>query len=120
MLYCYLNMQLFVFPLTKNQLTKIKEEYGIYAKITADIEIGKIVVGCELHADGEDLLLKEGSKQTNIWGGGINFLTKAVDTTAVLNIRPGLNNDSLEILDPSRREKFISLVKTFFEEIWEQ
>jgi hypothetical protein len=77
-----------------------------------------MIAGGELHADGEKLLLSRGSKQDSIWGGGINLEDRLIDTAAVLNLRPRLNNDNLEILDPERREKFIKIVKEFFKEIW--
>jgi len=56
-----------------------------------------ITAGMKLHADGEKMLLNQESKQENIWGGGINLKTKQIDFTAVLNIRPRLGNDGLEI-----------------------
>ena len=86
--------------------------------MTVDIEKECLVVGGELHADGERLLLDDGSKQDNIWGGGINLKDKQIDATAVLNLRPRLGNDNLEILDPQRRVKFFSVVKKIFQKLW--
>ena len=43
---------------------------------------------------------------------------KIIDTMAVLNLRPSQNNDSLEILDSLKREKFIEVIKTVFAELW--
>ncbi|HTK03817.1 MAG TPA: DUF5674 family protein [Alphaproteobacteria bacterium] len=111
-------MKFFDKPLTKSELEEIQKEFGSYVKITADIENKWIVVGCELHADGEQILLEKGSEQDNIWGGGINFPNKIIDTTAVLNLRPRLGNDSMEILDIQRREKFVSIVRDYFKELW--
>lgn len=37
----------------------------------------------------------------------------SIDTFAVLNLRPDLIN-SLEIIDPKRREKFLSVAKKIF------
>ena len=98
--------------LSKIDIQGIKKEFGDYVKITADLENKKIVVGCELHADGEKILLEKGGKQGNIWGGGLNLEDKIIDTAAVLNIRSRLGNDSMEILDAQNREKFVSIVKT--------
>jgi len=104
--------------LTKKEIEDIKKEFGNYVKITADIEQEWIVVGCELHADAEDILFEKGGKQDNIWGGGINLRDKVVDTTAVLNIRPRLGNDSMDLLDPDRREKYVRIVKGYFNKLW--
>lgn len=110
-------MKLIESPLNKDGINDLEKEYGNYLKITADLEKEHLVVGCELHPDGEKVLLQSDSKQDNIWGGGIDLKTKEIDTTAVMNIRPTLNN-SLEILDPQRREKFIEIAKNIFHEVW--
>jgi len=97
-----------------------QKEYGDYTKITLDINKEVLMIGCELHADGEAILLEKGSNQNDIWGGGINFTTKEIDTTAVLNLKPRLSNNSLEILDPEKREKFITVVKKLLAALWEK
>jgi hypothetical protein len=111
-------MKFFDKSLTKLELEEIEKEFGSYVKITADLENKWIIVGCELHADGEKVLLEKGSEPDNIWGGGINFKDKTIDTTAVLNLRPRLGNDSMEILDAQRREKFVNIVKVYFDILW--
>lgn len=105
-------------PLTSEEINNLKKEFGEYLKITADIEGKRAVLGCVLHADGEKILLEKRGKQKDIWGGGIDLTNKEIDTTAVLNYRPNLNNSSMEILDPSIREKFIVIVKNIFVVLW--
>ena len=104
--------------LTKDEIVNLQKVYGDYVKLTIDLEKEWLVVGSALHADGEKVLLERGGKQDNIWGGGIDVESKQVDTTAVLNLRPRLGNDSLEILDTQRREKFIQVVKKYFANLW--
>lgn len=111
-------MKLIEKPLSKEEIIELKEGFDDYVKITADIESEVIIVGCELHADGERILLEKGSKQDDIWGGGINLKDKIIDTTAVLNLRPRVGNDSMEILDIQKREKFVSIVKRYFDKLW--
>lgn len=113
-------MQVIENQLNKDEIEKLENEFGHYVKITADIEKGLLVVGGELHADGERILLEKGGKQDHIWGGGINLRLKEIDTAAVLNLRPKLGNNSMEIIDPNRREKFINLVKYYFAKLWEK
>jgi hypothetical protein len=104
--------------LSQEKIDEIKTEFGGYIKVTVDIAKEELVAGGELHADGENILLENGSRQDDIWGGGINFKTKEIDSTAVLNLRPRLQNNSLEILDSKTREKFISVVKKIFTALW--
>ena len=104
--------------LSTDEISKLQKAYGNYVKLTIDIGNRWVMVGCELHADGEKVLLEKGSKQDNIWGGGIDFDSKQIDTTAVLNLRPRLNNDSLEIMNSEIREKFIQIVRDYCKELW--
>ena len=41
-----------------------------------------------------------------------------IDTTAVLNLRPRMKNDGMEILDPARRETFLDIVRKYFVKLW--
>jgi len=111
-------MDFFDRPVTWGEIDNFRKIYGDYLKLTVDIEKKCLVAGGELHADGEKLLFENGSRQDNIWGGGINLKDKLIDATAVLNIRPRLGNDNLEILDPERRKKFIEVVREIFQELW--
>lgn len=104
--------------LNLEEINNIRNDFGNYVKLTIDVENYWVIIGCELHADGEKILLEKGSIQDNIWGGGIDFVSKQIDTTAVLNLRPRLNNDSLEIMNSEIRDKFIQIVKNYFKEIW--
>jgi hypothetical protein len=100
--------------LTKKQIDNLYKKYGDYFKLTVDVGSGRVIAGCVLHADGEKILLEKGSLQNDIWGGGINLRDKQVDTLAVMNIRPNLMNDNLEILDKEIRDEFIKIVNKYF------
>ena len=106
-------------PLSLKEIKFIGDKYGEYIKVTVDIERKVLVAGCKLHADGEKILIEKNSRQDDIWGGGISLGTKEIDSTAVLNIRPILNNSSLEILDPKRRKKLINTVTRLFAKLWD-
>ena len=97
-----------------DDIKKAQEEYGSYIKIVVDVENELIVIGGEWHADGEKLLLEKGASQRNIWGGGIDSDTKNIDTVALINLRPGLDNNSQEILDKKIRDEFVKIVKEKF------
>lgn len=110
-------MQFIKSPLKKEEIQNLKNNFGNYLKLTIDIENECLVAGSELHADGEKMLLETDSQQDNIWGGGIDLVNKQIDTTAVLNLRPKLDNDGLDILNSQRREKFIKIVRKIFEKL---
>ena len=96
--------------LSKKDFEKAREDYQTYIKITVDLEKEIVALGGEYHADAEQLLLQRGSKQKNIWGGGVNLEEGRIETNAIINLRPK-ENESAEILEPKIRKKFISVVK---------
>lgn len=89
-------------------LKKASLDYKTYIKITVDIEKEIVAIGGEYHADAEKLLLSQGSSQKNIWGGGVDLQTKKFETTALINIKPSVNN-SMDILDEKVRKKFLKI-----------
>jgi hypothetical protein len=103
-------------PLAAKQIENLKEK-GSYTKITIDLVNQTAVIDTPLHADGEKILLNKGGEQENIWGGGVNLNTIQFDANAVLNIRPNLNNPSMEIIDPDIRKNFLDLAKYFFKNL---
>jgi hypothetical protein len=95
------------------ELVSLGEVFGNYIKLVADVQQKILYGGAELHADLEKILLESGSKQENVWGGGIDTQNKTIDCRAVANIRPGYNR-SIEILNPQIRQKFIKIVQQYF------
>lgn len=96
--------------LSKEDFEKAREEYNSYIKITIDLEEEITALGGEYHADAEEKLLKIGSKQKNIWGGGINLKLKVFEAKAMINLRPTVNYSN-EILDTKIRSKFFKVAK---------
>lgn len=100
---------------TDEQIKLAAEDYfEEYIKIVVDIETGAMTIGGEWHADGEKILLANGSHQANLWGGGLRLANKQIDFNSLINTRPGFNK-SQEILDPKIREIFERFVKDKFE-----
>lgn len=105
--------------ISKTQLADIaKERFGDMVKAVVDVELGTMAVGGELHADEEALLLERGSKQENLWGINI-YIDKSnnerIEFDSMINIRPGQNNRSRDILDPERKEEIIIIVNNLIE-----
>lgn len=100
---------------TKEQVLQASEEFGDYIKVVVDVKKRIIAAGGKLHTDCENLLLENGSRQEDLWGGGVDLISKKIDCTAITNIRPSQENDSMEILDPSLRKIFFEIIKNYFE-----
>ncbi len=81
------------------------QEIRVYIKIAVDIERGILAGGAQQHADCEDVLLKLGSRQQDIWGADWLPFTQAMAYESIINIRPSQNNRSMIIQDPAIRER---------------
>ena len=53
---------------TENEMQELLEEYGTYIKVAVDVEQNILAGGGEYHADCEEALLEDGSRQEDIWG----------------------------------------------------
>jgi hypothetical protein len=75
-------------------------------KFVVDVRRRVAVVGGELHADEEALLLENGSRQEDLWGA--NYYPgrgeeACLECTARINIRPAAGNRSMVIENPAVR-----------------
>ena len=104
-------------PFTKEEIEKLRERFDVYIKTVIDVEKKICSAGCDRHFESERALLDQDSHQSDLWGGGIDIETKIIDYNSFINIRPRDNNNSNEILDPERREKFEKLTRFFFQEV---
>jgi hypothetical protein len=98
---------------TQEQLEKSAEDLEGYIKFVVDIENKIMTIGGLRHVEGEQFLLKNGSLQKNLWGGGYDTETGEVDFDSMINIRPAENNPSREVLDQNIRQKMNSMVSKF-------
>ena len=101
-------------PYTKDEIEKLSEEFETYIKTVIDIDKKICSAGANRHFENEAILLKDGSKQKSLWGGGIDLKTLAVDNNSMINIRPNDDNLSNEIRDPEKRKELENLMKYFF------
>ncbi len=76
-------------------------------KYVVDVRRRVIGIGGELHADAEQLLLEDGSRQDDLWGANYypgEGSESCIEYTALINIRPAQGNRSMEVADePSAR-----------------
>lgn len=97
---------------TKEELEKMAEDFdGLYIKVVVDIERKILAGGGERHVDAEQVLLKDGSKQENLWGGGMDVETKEIDYNSMINIRPSQGNNTREVLSTEIRKIFDEIMK---------
>lgn len=89
---------------TNGQIKKVSEDLDGFIKFVVDIRKKIMTAGGLRHSEGEQLLLSHGSRQENLWGGGVDLQTKEIDFESMINIRPVQNNPSRELLDPKTRD----------------
>ncbi len=89
--------------------------YGNLVKAVVDLKEQTLIVDAEMHADEEEYLLENGSKQANLWG--INLYPDKFGTDeflefdSMINIRPRQNNMSRGVEDEATRKQIVALVR---------
>lgn len=107
-------MQLIEGIITRIFLAELaKERFGDMIKAVVDIEKGIMVVGGELHADEEAMLLNQGSDQKNLWG--INLYPDSagdafIEFDSMINIRPSQGNRSRGVESAETQAKIREIV----------
>lgn len=94
----------------EDTLKKIAEDLDGYVKVVVDVTCKIVAAGGKLHADGEKLLLDDGSRQVDLWGAGIDFETGEIDFDSMINLRPGQGNPSREVLDQNIRHQIETII----------
>jgi len=102
---------------SRRQIEEMLQALETYIKLAVDIERGLLAGGGELHADGEALLVEDGSRQENIWGADWIPETQEVRFEALINIRPRQNNRSMTILDTAIRQQVERIVRFVLEDV---
>ena len=96
-------------PYTLSQIKRLKELFEVYIKTVIDIDKKLCVAGMDRHFEGEQILLRGGSAQKDIWGGGID-----------INIRPNHNNLKNEIQSEEIKQKYRILTEYFFRNLYDK
>ncbi|MBU1007371.1 MAG: hypothetical protein KKH08_07290 [Candidatus Omnitrophica bacterium] len=100
-----------------DELKKIAlETFGDLVKAVVDIDKGTIAVDAELHSDLEALLLKNESKQRDLWG--INLYPDIknedfIEFDSMINIRPSQGNMSRGVDNKETRKKITEIVNNW-------
>lgn len=104
-------------PFTGEEIERLKELFEVYIKTVIDIKRKVCSAGMDRHFEGEQVLLRQGSKQSDIWGGGIDLETNEIDFNSFINIRPSDNNTKNEIQNELIKAQYKQLSEYFFKVI---
>ena len=91
-------------------IKKLSEDIDGYIKVVVDIRRKILSAGGKLHTDGEALLLGDGSKQVDLWGGGVDLETGEIDFDSLINLRPNQGNTSREVLNQDIRKQMENII----------
>lgn len=99
-------------------LEKHNNFFKTVIKAVVDIKKEIIALDAELHADLEGLLLENNSQQENLWGINL-YLDKEkkdwIEYTALINIRPSMGNNGMEVEDKEVKEEIEKIVYKLIE-----
>lgn len=107
-------------PFTLDEIEKLQEEYTFYIKTVIDLQKKICSAGANMHYENEKILLDQGSRQEDLWGGGIEIDDKTILFNSFINIRPAQGNTSNEIQDQKIRDEFEEHMKYFFKELYDK
>ena len=96
----------------------LNQPFPDMVKFVADVNRRLIALGGEMHADAEEVLLKDGSKQADLWGANIypdGPMGEKIEYESLINIRPSQSNNSMEIKDEGLRSKIGEIVNELIE-----
>lgn len=101
-------------PASREHIEQMVQDYDGYIKFVVDVSKKNLAGGGERHVDGEQRLLAMGSKQDDLWGGGIDWETKEIDYNSMINLRPQQGNPSRDVLSASIRKQIDEIVQKLF------
>ncbi|MEP7167462.1 MAG: DUF5674 family protein [Candidatus Woesebacteria bacterium] len=104
-------------PFTTEEIRKLQESLDPYIKTVIDVRKKICCAGMKRHFEGQERLTVQGSDSKDVWGGGVDTATKAIDFSSMINIRPTQQNESHVIEDHQLQETYTVLSEYFFKAI---
>jgi hypothetical protein len=103
-------------PVTTEKISQMSEIFdGFLIKLAVDVEREILAGGGALHADCEQVLLNDGSRQEDIWGADWYPELRKVGFESLINIRPRQQNFSFEVQDPVLRNHIETIIRSLLE-----
>ena len=92
------------------------EGYGTMVKAVVDLKRQIMTLGGEMHADGQRILLEDGSCEEDLWG--FNLYPDRTDDSwivfdSMINIRPWQNNRTRSIEDPQIQDSIRAFLQKY-------
>jgi len=84
-------------PATPDQIDLMLADWEVLIKVVVDIRRRILTGGGEMHADGEAVLLADGSSQEDLWGANWYAGSREIRFEALINIRPRQGNRRLQV-----------------------
>ncbi len=98
-------------PATPEQVAQMLADLDAFIKVVVDIQQGVMAGGGEMHADGEQLLLEQGSQQEDLWGANYYPETREIRFEALINIRPRQGNRGMTLQDRELRSRMEAVIR---------
>lgn len=102
-------------PVAREQLDEaVVGGFGDMVKVVVDVRRGVLALGGSLHADGEALLLDDGSAQDDLWGANVypeKPREQQIEYTSLINIRPRRGNKTMTLEDQGIREAVAAVIR---------
>jgi len=100
-------------PISRDELKELAKEIdGYFIKLVVDLDKNIIAAGAKMHFDEEQELLRLGSSQQSLWGGGYDLESNTVTYDSIINNRPGINSGS-EIIDVKIRSNVEKIIRKY-------
>jgi hypothetical protein len=102
---------------TRQQIDEMLEELAPVIKLAVDMHRQILAGGGEMHADCESVLIKDGSRQEDIWGANWIPAKQTIEFEALINIRPQRQNFAMTIQDPAIKQRVEAIVRKLLEDV---
>lgn len=100
---------------TPDQIAQMLADWEVLIKVVVDTRREILTGGGEMHADGEALLLADGSRQEDLWGANWYPASRDIHFEALINIRPRQANRRMQIESEAIRNKMESIIRRILE-----
>ena len=109
-----MNIKIINDKISEKELREIaKDFYGNMVKGVVDVEREILAMGGEYHMDANEVLIKNKSKQQDIWGFNWYFDKNGderIEYVSLINIRPGQDNRKMEVQNVFLRDRMKSII----------
>src|SRR3989344_7308908 len=114
-----MNIKIVEEKISLQELREIAKEFYItMAKGVVDIEKEIVVFGGEYHADANEIILENGSLQSDVWGFNVYFdkpRDSWIEYISLINIRPQAGNMEMEVQDENIKDKMKTIINSKIE-----